>query len=52
MGGIRIIIIITISIKDRPGGPMVKNPPSNMGDMDSIPGQRAKIPHAVGQLSL
>ena len=49
---IRIIIIITISIKDSPGGPMVKNPPSNTGDMDSIPGQRAKIPHAAGQLSL
>ena len=51
VGGIRIIIIITISIKDRPGGPMVKNPPSNSRDMDSMPGRRAKIPHAAGQLS-
>ena len=51
VGGIRIIIIITISIKDHPGGPMVKNPPSNTGDMDSMPGRRAKIPHAAGQLS-
>ena len=24
---------------------------SNAGDMTSIPGQRTKIPHAVGQLS-
>ena len=31
---------------------MVKNPPSNSGDEGSIPGQGAKIPYAVGQLSL
>ena len=31
---------------------MVKNPPSNAGDVDSIPGRGTKIPHAVGQLSL
>ena len=30
---------------------MVKNLPSNAGDMGSIPGWRTKIPHAVGQLS-
>ena len=30
---------------------MVKNPPENTGDMDSIPGQGTKIPHAAGQLS-
>ena len=30
---------------------MVKNPPSNAGDADSIPGRGTKIPHAVGQLS-
>ena len=30
---------------------MVKNPPSNAGDMGSIPGQGTKIPHAMGQLS-
>ena len=35
-----------------PGGPMVKNPPSNAGDTGSIPGQGTKIPLAVGQLSL
>ena len=36
--------------RDFPGGPVVKNPPSNAGDMGSIPGQEAKIPHAMGQL--
>ena len=34
-----------------PGGPVVKNPPSNAGDMGSIPGGGTKIPHATGQLS-
>ena len=38
--------------KDFPGGPMVKNLPSNVGDMGLIPGQGTKIPHALGQLSL
>ena len=37
---------------DFPGGPVVKNPPYNAGDVGSIPGQRTKIPHAAGQLSL
>ena len=31
---------------------MLKNLPSNAGDMGSIPVQETKIPHAVGQLSL
>ena len=31
---------------------MVKNPPRNLGDADSIPGERVKIPHAEEQLSL
>ena len=39
------------SLRDFPGGPVVKNPPSNAGDMGSIPGQGTKIPHAMGQLS-
>ena len=30
---------------------MVKNPPSNAGDVGSMPGGGTKIPHAVGQLS-
>ena len=38
--------------KGFPGGPVVKNPPSNVGDVGSIPGRGTKIPHAVGQLSL
>ena len=37
--------------RDIPGGPVVKNPPYNAGDMGSIPGQGTKIPHATGQLS-
>ena len=35
-----------------PGGPVVKNPPSNAGDTGSNPGRGTKIPHAMGQLSL
>ena len=38
--------------RDFPGGPVVKNLPSNAGDVGSIPGRGTKIPHAVGQLSL
>ena len=37
--------------RDFPGGPVVKNPPSNAGDTGSIPGWGTKIPHAAGQLS-
>ena len=37
--------------QDFPGGPVVKNPPSNAGDAGSIPGQGNKIPRATGQLS-
>ena len=29
-----------------PGGPEVKNPPSNAGDTGLIPGQGTGIPHA------
>ena len=36
---------------DFPGGPGVKNPPSNAGDSGSTPGRGTKIPHASGQLS-
>ena len=35
---------------DFPGGPVVKNPPPNAGDVSSIPGQRTKIPHAKSQI--
>ena len=34
------------------GGPLVRDLPSNAGDMGSIPGWGIKIPHAAGQLSL
>ena len=30
---------------DFPGGPMVKNPPSNEGDVGSIPGWETKTPY-------
>ena len=33
------------------GGPVVKNLPSNAGDVGSIPVRGTKIPHAMGQLS-
>ena len=36
---------------DIPGGPVVKNPPANSGDMGSIPGLGTRIPHA-GKLNL
>ena len=37
--------------RDFPGGPVVKNLPSNAGHAGSIPSQGTKIPHAVRQLS-
>ena len=37
--------------RDFASGPVVKNLPSNAGDVGSIPGLGTKIPHAVGQLS-
>ena len=40
-----------MGVWDYPGGPVVKNPPSNAGDVGSIPGQGTKIPHATGQVS-
>ena len=33
------------------GGSVVKNPPSNAGDVGLIPGPGTKIPHATGQLN-
>ena len=43
---------IEVTLGDFPGGPVVKNPPSNAEDVGSIPGQGTKIPHATGQLNL
>ena len=37
---------------DIPGGPVLKNPPSNTRDVSSIPGLGTKIAYATGQLSL
>ena len=34
-----------------PGGPVVKNLPANAGNVDLLPDQGTKIPHASGQLS-
>ena len=48
------MLIIFFKIKHRsdfPGGPVIKNPPSNAGDAGSIPGWETKIPHGAGQLS-
>ena len=42
---------ISYKLWDFPGGPVIKNLPSNAGDAGSIPGRGTKIPHAVGQLS-
>ena len=36
---------------DFPGGPVVKNLPSNARDTGAIPGQGTKIPHTLGQLN-
>ena len=45
------MVLYDVSSQDFPGGPAVKNSLCNTGDMGLIPGQRTKIPHAVGQLS-
>ena len=34
--------------RDFPGRPVIRNLPSNAGDLGSIPGQGTKIPHATG----
>ena len=38
--------------RDFLGGPVIKNLPSNTGDVGSIPVWGTKIPQAMGQLSL
>ena len=42
---------LTQHCRDFPGGPVVKNPPSNAGDAGLIPGRGTRITHAAGQLS-
>ena len=44
------ILLLKDPSGDFPGGPEVENPPSNAGDIGSIPGQGTKISHVVGQL--
>ena len=39
------------TIRDFPGGPVVKNLSCNAGDLDSIPGQGTKVPHDLEQRS-
>ena len=48
----RIFLFKNMKTWDFPGGPVVKDLPSNAGDVGSIPGWGTKIPHATGQLSL
>ena len=38
-------------VENQPSKEIIKNLPSNAGDMGSIPGQGTKIPHTAGQLS-
>ena len=45
-------VILKIFNRDFLSGPVFKNPPSNAGDVGSIPGPGAKLLHVVGQLSL
>ena len=35
--------------RDFPGGPLVKNPPSNAGYLGSICGRELRFPHALEQ---
>ena len=39
-------------LRDFPGGPVVKNLPSNAGDVGLIPGQGTKIPHQFSSVQL
>ena len=44
-------VIQECRLRDFPGGPVVKNPPSNAEDRGSISDQGTKTPHAMGRLS-
>ena len=46
---VRISLTSKDNGRDVPGGPVVKNLPSNARDMSLIPGRGTKIPHAAGQ---
>ena len=45
------ILFLKLVNRDFPGGPVVRNLPSNAGDAGSIPDQGTKIPHLSPQLS-
>ena len=45
-----MIKLTKLSPWDFPGGPGLKNPPSNAGDTGLKPGWRPKISHASGEL--
>ena len=49
--GKEITLLNKDSYWDFPGGPVVKNLPSNAGNVCLIPGWGIKMPHAAGQLS-
>ena len=36
-----------LKVGDFPGGPVVKNPSCNAGDMGSVPGQGTNIPYVI-----
>ena len=46
------VIHSEVSLGDYTGGPVLKNPLCNAGDMGSIPGRGTKIPPNVEQPSL
>ena len=45
-GNLSATDLSTPKTRDFPGGPVVENLPSNVGDMGSTPGQGTRIPHA------
>ena len=49
-GNLSATDLSTPKTRDFPGGPVVENLPSNVGDMGSTLGQGTRIPHASGQL--
>ena len=46
-----LILLKNLLFGDFPGGPVVKNLPSNAGDPGAVPGWGTRIPYAMGQLS-
>ena len=45
------IKLIMVFFRDFPGGPEIKNSPSNARDAGSIPGPKSKNPHDADQLN-